>query len=173
MSLNYPSSPIKKKRIDKKINFDDKGYVYISPHNITLDKILQTMPECNVITRNDIMWAKLSGLYNIIGNKNVNDTYNSILFYTNPSPVDDNLPYIKQIKEKYPNLENEIKIHALCAEKGKSAGKKLIENFINNAPKNTLIYLQPSETNLNFLEKYYTKIVQPRVKNIDPDFIYK
>ena len=72
---------------------------------ITLDEILETMPECDVISNNDLMWAKITGLYNIIGNQNKDGTYNSILLYTNPVEVDNILPYIKKIKEKYPELE--------------------------------------------------------------------
>jgi len=155
----------------KKIN----EYVHISPHNITLDKILETMPNCDVISNSDLMWAKISGLYNIIGTQNNDGTYNSVLLYTNPSPIDTNLPYIKQLIEtdKYRNLRNEIKIHALCAVRGKGEGKKLIESFINEiAPKDTLIYLQPSESNLKLLEKYYKEKVQPHIKKIDSDFFY-
>lgn len=174
------TSPIKKKDTTKNKKFQSKlqqqfksNYIHISPHEISLDEILKNMPKCDVISNSDLMWAKMSGLYNIIGNQNEDGTYNSILLYTNPVQVDDNLPYIKKIKEKYPELEWEIKIHALCAREGQKAGKLLIEDFINKTKKNTLIYLQPSETNLEFLKKYYTEKVQPDIKKINTDFIYK
>lgn len=172
-------SPIKKdsaknKKLQNTLQQQLKSeHVHISPHKITLDKILETMPKCDVISNNDLMWAKMTGLYNIIGNQNKDGTYNSILLYTNPVEVDDNLPYIKKIKEYYPELEWEIKIHALCAKEGQKVGKLLIEDFINTTKKNTLIYLQPSETNLEFLKKYYTEKVQPDIKKINTDFIYE